>query len=205
MLTPNLAEHSVVIGMKEAKKTFPGSIISKILFVFSALASGGLFVGSIFFEGEDVSGITDHLHLPRAEFFGIDSTYYLAVALVLVATTSYQHKAVFTKREDEDKVHFWKQITPYFTYGKREINVQDLSYYVKRRKTRDNPNANITDANYGETTTTRTTYLYQNKKKFFVLDGKTDYFREILGKGPSRRPLHKDSLVDLVVNFIRKG
>ena len=63
MLTPNPTKHSVVIGMKEAKKTFPGSIISKILFVFSALASGGLFVGSIFFEGEDVSGITDHLHL----------------------------------------------------------------------------------------------------------------------------------------------
>ena len=190
--------------MKEAKKTFPGSIISKILFVFSALASGGLFVGSIFFEGEDVSGITDHLHLSRTEFFGIDSTYYLGLALALVATISYQHKAVFTKREDEDKVHFWKQITPYFTYARREINVEDLSYYVKRRKTRDDPGANVTDA-YVETTTIRTTYLYQNKKKFFVLDGKTDYFREILGKGPSRRPLHKDSLVDLVVNFIRRG
>ncbi|MBF93329.1 MAG: hypothetical protein CMB78_06105, partial [Euryarchaeota archaeon] len=82
MLTPNPAKHSVVIGMKEAKKTFPGSIISKILFVFSALASGGLFVGSIFFEGQDVSGITDILHLQRTEFFGIDSTYYLGVALV---------------------------------------------------------------------------------------------------------------------------
>ena len=170
MLTPNLAEHSVVIGMKEDKKTFPGSIISKILFVFSLLASGGLFVGSIFSEGEDVSGITDHLHLPRTEFFGIDSTYYLAVALVLVATTSYQHKAVFTKREDEDKVHFWKQITPYFTYAKREFNVEDLSYWVKKRKTRDYINANVTDANYSETTTIYTTYLYENKKKFFVLD-----------------------------------
>ena len=205
MLTPNLAEHSVVIGMKEAKRTFPGSIISKILFVFSLLASGGLFVGSIFSEGEDVSGITDHLHLPRTEFFGIDSTYYLAVALVLVATTSYQHKAVFTKREDEDKVHFWKQITPYFTYAKREFNVEDLSYWVKKRKTRDYINANVTDANYSETTTIYTTYLYENKKKFFVLDGETDYFREILGKGPSRSPMHRNSLVDLMVNFIRRG
>ena len=205
MLTPNLAEHSVVIGMKEDKKTFPGSIISKILFVFSLLASGGLFVGSIFSEGEDVSGITDHLHLPRTEFFGIDSTYYLAVALVLVATTSYQHKAVFTKREDEDKVHFWKQITPYFTYAKREFNVEDLSYWVKKRKTRDYFNANVTDANYSETTTIYTTYLYENKKKFFVLDGETDYFREILGKGPSRSPMHSNSLVDLMVNFIRRG
>ena len=205
MLTPNPAKHSVVIGMKEAKKTFPGSIISKILFVFSALASGGLFVGSIFFEGEDVSGITDHLHLSRTEFFGIDSTYYLGLALFLVATISYQHKAVFTKREDEDKVHFWKQITPYFTYAKREFNVEDLSYWVKKRKTRDYINANVTDANYSETTTIYTTYLYENKKKFFVLDGETDYFREILGKGPSRSPMHRNSLVDLMVNFIRRG
>ncbi len=165
----------------------------------------GLFVGSIFFEGEDVSGITDILHLPRTEFFGIDSTYYLAVALVLVATISYQHKAVFTKREDEDKVHFWKQITPYFTYARREFNVEDLSYWVKKRKTRDYFNANVTDANYNETTTIYTTYLYENRKKFFVLDGETDYFREILGKGPSRGPMHKNSLVDLMVNFIRRG
>ena len=205
MLTPNPTKHPVVIGMKEAKKTFPGSIISKILFVFSALASGGLFVGSIFFEGEDVSGITDHMHLSRTEFFGIDSTYYLGLALVLVATISYQHKAVFTKREDEDKVHFWKQITPYFTYAKREFNVEDLSYWVKKRKTRDYINANVTDANYSETTTIYTTYLYENKKKFFVLDGETDYFREILGKGPSRSPMHRNSLVDLMVNFIRRG
>ena len=205
MLTPNPIKHPVVIGMKEAKKTFPGSIISKILFVFSLLASGGLFVGSIFSEGEDVSGITDHLHLSRTEFFGIDSTYYLGLALVLVATISYQHKAVFTKREDEDKVHFWKQITPYFTYAKREFNVEDLSYWVKKRKTRDYINANVTDANYSETTTIYTTYLYENKKKFFVLDGETDYFREILGKGPSRSPMHRNSLVDLMVNFIRRG
>ena len=197
--------HSGLVVMMEAKKTFPGNIMSKMLFVFSALGVGGLFVGSIFFEGEDVSGITDILHLPKTEFFGIDSTYYLAVALVLVATISYQHKAVFTKREDEDKVHFWKQITPYFTYARREVNVEDLSYWVKKRKTRDYFNANVTDANYNETTTIYTTYLYENRKKFFVLDGETDYFREILGKGPSRGPMHKNSLVDLMVNFIRRG
>ena len=191
--------------MKEAKKTFPGNIISKILFVFSAVGLGGLLVGSIFYEGEDVSDITEILHLPRTELFGIDSTYYLGVALVLVATITHQHKAVFTKREDEDKVHFWKQITPYFTYGKREFNVDDLSYWVKKRTTRDNPLANITDLDYDEATTTTTIYLYENKKKFFVLDGKTDYFREILGKGPIRRPMHKNSLVDLMVNFIRRG
>ena len=191
--------------MKEAKKTFPGSIISKILFVFSAVALGGLLVGSIFFEGEDVSGITEFLHLPRTELFGIDSTYYLGVTLALVATITHQHKAVFTKREDEDKVHFCKQITPYFRYGKREFNVDDLSYWVKKRKTRDYPLADITDTDYGKTTTIYTTYLYENKKKFFVLDGKTDYFREILGKGPSRRQMHRNSLVDLMVNFVRRG
>ena len=179
--------------MKEGEKTFPGNIFSKYLFVFSSLGLVGLVVGSIFSEGEDVTGITEILHLPRTELFGIDSTYYLGVALVLVATISYQHKAVFMRREDEDKVHFWKQITPYFTYARREINVEDLSYYVKRRKTRDYFNANVTDANYSETTTIYTTYLYENSKKFFVLDGETDYFREILGKGPSRRPMHKDS------------
>ena len=191
--------------MKEAKKTFPGTIISKILFVFSALGGAGLLVGSFFFEGEDISGITDILHLPRTEFFGIDGTYYLAFALVLVASISYQHKAVFMKREDEDIVHFWKQITPYFKYAKRDLNVEDLSYWVKKRKTRDYINANVAEAKYSETTTIYTTYLYENSKKFFVLDGETDYFREILGKGPSRRPMHKDSLVDLMVNFIRRG
>ena len=191
--------------MKEGKKTFPGNIFSKYLFVFSSLGLVGLVVGSIFSEGEDVTGITEILHLPRTELFGIDSTYYLGVALVLVATITHQHKAVFTKREDEDKVHFWKQITPYFTYGKREFNVDDLSYWVKKRTTRDNPLANITDMDYDETTTTTTTYLYENKKKFFVLDGESDYFHEILGKGPSRSPMHRNSLVDLMVNFIRRG
>ena len=137
--------------MKEGKKTFSGNIFSKYLFVFSSLGLVGLVVGSIFSEGEDVSGITEILHLPRTELFGIDSTYYLGVALVLVATITHQHKAVFTKREDEDKVHFWKQITPYFTYGKREFNVDDLSYWVKKRKTRDY-SVDITDKYYCKTT-----------------------------------------------------
>ena len=109
------------------------------------------------------------------------------------------------RRDDEDKVHFWKQITPYFIYGKREINVEDLSYWVKKRKTRDYINANLTDVDRQETTTIYTTYVYENNKKFFVLDGETDFFREILGKGPSKGPKHKNSLVDLVVNFIRRG
>ena len=191
--------------MKEARKTFPGNILSKYLFVFSALGLGGLVVGSIFFEGEDVTGITEILHLPRTDLFGIDGTYYLGVALALVTTISYQHKAVFMRRDDEDKVHFWKQITPYFTYARREVDVKDLSYWVKKRKTRDYINANLTDVDRQETTTIYTTYVYENNKKLFVLDGETDFFREILGKGPSKGPKHKNSLFDLVVNFIRRG
>ena len=205
MLTPETENHSGVLVMEDAKKIFPGNIISKFIFIFSALGLGGLLLGSIFTGGGDVSGITDYLHLPRTELFGIDSIYYLAVALGIVAILTNQHKAVFMKKADDDKVHFWKQFTPYFTYARKEIDVKDLSYWVKKRKTRDYINANVTDANYSETTTIYTTYLYENKKKFFVLDGETDYFREILGKGPSRRPMHKDSLVDLMVNFIRRG
>ena len=88
MLVPIIVKHSGVAGMKEARKTFPGNIFSKYLFVFSALGLGGLVVGSIFFEGEDVTGITEILHLPRTDLFGIDGTYYLGVALALVATIS---------------------------------------------------------------------------------------------------------------------
>ena len=191
--------------MEEVKKIFPGNIISKFIFVFSALGLGGLLVGSIFTGGGDVSGITDYLHLPRTELFGIDSIYYVAVALGIVAILSNQHKAVFMKKVDDDKVHFWKQFTPYFTYARKEIDVKDLSYWVKKRKTRDYINANLTDVDRQETTTIYTTYVYENNRKFFVLDGETDFFHEILGKGPSRSQKHKNSLVDLIVNFIRRG
>ena len=144
--------------MEEAKKIFPGNIFSKLIFVFSALGLVGLLVGSIFFGGGDVSGVTDYLHLPSTKLFGIDSTYYLAIVLGIVAILSNQHKAVFMKKADEDKVHFWKQFTPYLTYARKEIDVKDLSYWVKKRKTRDYINANLTDGNRQETTTIYTTY-----------------------------------------------
>ena len=38
------------------------------------------------------------------------------------------------KKADDDKVHFLKQFTPYFTYAKKEIDVKDLSYWVKKKK-----------------------------------------------------------------------
>ena len=68
------------------------------------------------------------------EFFENDGKYLLVFALATIATLSFQHKAVFTKKADDDKVHFWKQITPYFIYGRREFDVKDLSYWVKKRK-----------------------------------------------------------------------
>ena len=184
MLTPDIADHSGVVGMEEAKEIFPGNIISKLIFVFSALGLVGLLVGSIFFGGGDVSGITDYLHLPRTELFGIDSIYFLAVALGIVAILSNQHKAVFMKKADEDKVQFWKQISPYFIYARREIRVEDLSYRVKKKTvtTASDPNS----PSNSSTTTVSTTYVYDGTKKIFVFDDECDFFREILGKGPSR-------------------
>ena len=37
MLTPDNANHSGVVGMEEAKKIFPGNILSKLIFVFQHL------------------------------------------------------------------------------------------------------------------------------------------------------------------------
>ena len=184
--------------MQEAKQTFPANRIIGVLMELTKYLLGAIVLVSVL-EWETPPNTSLAVH------FGIEGTYVPFLAVLVVALLSYQHKAVFVKKADEDKVHFWKQITPYFTYAKREFNVEDLSYWVKKRKTRDYFNANVTDANYSETTTIYTTYLYENKKKFFVLDGETDYFREILGKGPSRSPMHRNSLVDLMVNFIRRG
>ena len=64
------------------------------------------------------------------------------------------------------------------------IDVKDLSYWVKKRKTRDYINANLIDGDRQETTTTIHNVCMENNRKFFVLDGETDFFHEILGKGP---------------------
>ena len=93
-----------------------------------------LYFQHIFFGGGDVFDIAHFL--PRTEFFENDGKYFLVFALATIATLSFQHKAVFTKKTDDDKVHFWKQITPYFIYGRREFDVKDLSYWVKKRKKR---------------------------------------------------------------------
>ena len=108
--------------MQEAKQEFPGNTLSGGVFKVSAFTFAFLlFVSAT--EGRFQSG---------TEFFGIDGTYFHLVGLAIVATLSYQHKAVFTKKEGEGKVHFWKQFTPYFVYVRREIDVKDLSYWVKK-------------------------------------------------------------------------
>ena len=113
------------------------------------------------------------------EFLGINGSYFVLVALGMVAALSYQHKAVFTKKAGENKVHFWKQFTPYLIYARREIDVKDLSYWVKKTTT--------TDSETGSRDSSYRTYVYEGKKTIFVYNDKTDYFREILGKGPRRK------------------
>ena len=208
MLTPNLGKHSGVIRMKEAKKTFPGHALSHLLFLFSTFVLVGIIF--IFFGGGDVFDIANYL--PRTEFFENDGKYLLVVALATIATLSYQHKAVFTKKTDDDKVYFWKQITPYFIYGRREFDVKDLSYWVKKRETKEYDEYDKAgQRSLISKTTTYTVFLYESKKKFFVIrpniisyirnDKPADYFREILGKGPRRGHKEKDWFFDLIYFF----
>ena len=208
MVTPNLGKHSGVIRMEEAKKIFPGHTISHVLSLFSTFVLVGII--SIFFGG-DVFDIANYL--PRIEFFENDGKYLLVVALATIATLSFQHKAVFTKKTDDDKVHFWKQITPYFIYGRREFDVKDLSYWVKKRKKRHyHDDHHSGHRSHTRTTTTHTVFLYESEKKFLVIrpklipfirkDNPADYFREILGKGPRRGHKERDWLFDLIYYII---
>ena len=194
--------------MEEAKKIFPGHTISHILSLFSTLVLVGVI--SIFFGGGDVFDIAHFL--PRTELFEGDGKYFLVVTLATIATLSYQHKAVFTKKTDDDKVHFWKQITPYFIYGRREFDVKDLSYWVKKRETKEYEYDNSGHRRLTRKTTTRTVFLYESKKKFFVIrpnvisyfrnDKPADYFRKILGKGPRQGHKEKDRFFDLIYHII---
>ena len=194
--------------MEEAKKIFPGHTISHVLSLFSTFVLMGII--SIFFGG-DVFDIANYL--PRIEFFENDGKYLLVVALATIATLSFQHKAVFTKKADDDKVHFWKQITPYFIYGRREFDVKDLSYWVKKRKKRHyHDDHHSGHRSHTRTTTTHTVFLYESEKKFLVIrpklipfirkDNPADYFREILGKGPRRGHKERDWFFDLVYYII---
>ena len=166
--------------MQEAKQTFPANSLSGGLFRLSAF----IFVFLFFVSG------TEGRFQSGTELFGIDGTYFHLVGLAIVATLSYQHKAVFTKKADEDIVHFWKQFTPYLVYARREFEVKDLSYWVKKQKITD------TDPETGASTTTTnyTTYVYEGEEKIFVYKDKTDYFRKILGKGPRRARKEQETL-----------
>ena len=194
--------------MEEAKKIFPGHTISHVLSLFSTFVLVGII--SIFFGG-DVFDIANYL--PRIEFFENDGKYLLLVALATIATLSFQHKAVFTKKAGENKVHFWKQITPYFIYGRREFDVKDLSYWVKKRKKRHyHDDHHSGHRSHTRTTTTHTVFLYESEKKFLVIrpklipfirkDNPADYFREILGKGPRRGHKERDWFFDLIYFII---
>ena len=163
--------------MQEVKQSFPGSRISGFLSEMSKWLLGAIVLVSVL-EWETPPNTSLAVH------FEIEGTYVPFVAVLVVALLSYQHKAVFMKKADEDKVQFWKQISPYFIYARREIRVEDLSYRVKKKTvtTASDPNS----PSNSSTTTVSTTYVYDGKKKIFVFDGECDFFREHLGKGPSR-------------------
>ena len=164
--------------MQEAKQIFPGNRIIGVLMEFSKYLLGAIVLVSVL-EWETPPNTSLAVH------FGIEGTYVPFLAVLVVALLSYQHKAVFVKKADEEKVQFWKQISPYFIYARREVDVEDLSYRVKKKKLPISTEEDHGPTNMGSKTVF-TTYVYDGKKKIFVFDGECDFFREILGKGPSR-------------------
>ena len=163
--------------MQQIKQSFPGNRISGFLSEMSKWLLGAIVLVSVL-EWETPPNTSLAVH------FEIEGTYVPFVAVLVVALLSYQHKAVFMKKADENKVQFWKQISPYFIYARREIRVEDLSYRVKKKTVTiasdpDSPSNS-------STTTVSTTYVYDGTKKIFVFDDECDFFREIFGKGPSR-------------------
>ncbi len=163
--------------MQQIKQSFPGNRISGFLSEMSKWLLGAIVLVSVL-EWETPPNTSLAVH------FEIEGTYVPFVAVLVVALLSYQHKAVFVKKADEEKVQFWKQISPYFIYARREIRVEDLSYRVKKKTVTiasdpDSPSNS-------STRTVSTTSVYDGTKKIFVFDDECDFFREILGKGPSR-------------------
>lgn len=163
--------------MQQIKQSFPGNRISGFLSEMSKWLLGAIVLVSVL-EWETPPNTSLAVH------FEIEGTYVPFVAVLVVALLSYQHKAVFTKKAGEDKVQFWKQMSPYFIYARREVDVEDLSYRVKKKTVTmaSDPNS----PSNSSTTTVSTTYVYDGTKKIFVFSGECDFFREILGKGPSR-------------------
>lgn len=164
--------------MQEVKQSFPGNRINGVLMELSKYLLGAIVLVSVL-EWETPPNTSLAVH------FGIEGTYLPFVAVLLVALLSYQHKAVFTKKAGEDKVQFWKQMSPYFIYARREIDVEDLSYRVKKKKVPISTEEDHGPTNMGSKTVF-TTYVYDGTEKIFVFDGECDFFHEHLGKGPSR-------------------
>ena len=164
--------------MQEIKQSFPGNRISGFLSEMSKWLLGAIVLVSVL-EWETPPNTSLAVH------FGIEGMYVPFVAVLVVALLSYQHKAVFTKKAGEDKVQFSKQMSPYFIYARREVDVENLSYRVKKKKVPISTEEDHGPTNMGSRTVF-TTYVYDGRKKIFVFSGECDFFREHLGKGPSR-------------------
>ena len=164
--------------MQEIKQSFPGNRISGFLSEMSKWLLGAIVLVSVL-EWETPPNTSLAVH------FGIGGMYVPFVAVLVVALLSYQHKAVFTKKAGEDKVQFSKQMSPYFIYARREVDVENLSYRVKKKKVPISTEEDHGPTNMGSRTVF-TTYVYDRTKKIFVFSGECDFFREHLGKGPSR-------------------
>ena len=164
--------------MQEIKQSFPGNRISGFLSEMSKWLLGAIVLVSVL-EWETPPNTSLAVHS------GIEGTYVPFVAVLVVALLSYQHKAVFTKKAGEDKVQFWKQMSAYFTYARREVDVENLSYRVKKKKLPISTEEDHGPTNMGSRTIF-TTYVYDGTKEIFVFSGKCDFFREHLGKGPTR-------------------
>ena len=91
--------------------------------------------------------------------------------------------------------------------------IKGCKYWVKRRETKEyGEYDNTGQRKLISKTTTHTVFLYESKKKFFVIrpniisyirnDKPADYFREILGKGPRRGHKEKDWFFDLIYYII---
>jgi hypothetical protein len=143
--------------MQDNKVAFPGNRISGAFFTGSALLLGVIFVLSIvvLFEGWSI-------HEVALEWWRLR---FAIIALVTVATLSFHHRAIFMRKANENKIHFWKQFTPFFIYTKREFYVEDLSA---------NTRTSTSTSDNGSRTTSYTTHVYQGEKQIFVFAGTRD-------------------------------
>ena len=149
--------------MQDNKITFPGNRISGAFFTGSAVLLVMMSILSVvvLFEGWSI-------HEVALEWWRLR---FSIIVLVGVATLSFQHRAVFMRKANENKIHFWKQFTPFFTYTKREFDVENLS---------TNTRTSTSTSDNGSRTTSYTTYVYEGGKQIFVFDGTKDDLRDLV-------------------------